>query len=118
MAKHTDQVAFFAGEVLEKTAESYPNKTALIAREGKLTFSEINEKVNCLGGNLRKEGVKQGDRVGLLLPNSLAFALGSFATQRNGAIPVNLDARLMAKELAGAFRDADVSILITHVSIL
>jgi len=114
MAKHTDQVAFFAGEVLEKTAESYPNKTTLIAREGKLTFSEINEKVNCLGGNLRKEGVKQGDRVGLLLPNSLAFALGYFATQRVGAVTVILDARLKGKELAGVLQDADLSLLITH----
>ncbi|MBI2352229.1 MAG: AMP-binding protein, partial [Deltaproteobacteria bacterium] len=88
--------------------------TALIAREGKLTFSEINEKVNCLGRNLRKEGVKQGDRVGLLLPNSLAFALSYYATQMMGAVTVVMDARLKGKELAGVLQDADLSLLITH----
>lgn len=114
MAKHTGQIGFFAGQVLEKTAKRHPDKTALIAREGKLTFSEVDEKVNCLGGNLRTEGMKQGDRVGLLLPNSLAFALAYYATQRIGATTVVLDARLRGKELAGVLRDADLKLLITH----
>lgn len=114
MANHTAQVAFFAGEVLARTAQRYPNKTALIAREGKLTFSELTDQVKKLAGHLHGEGIKPGDRVGLLLPNSIAFALGYYATQSLGAIAVILDARLRGRELTGVLRDADLRLLITH----
>ena len=118
MAKHTHQVAFFAGEVLEKTAKNYPNKTALIAREGELTFGELRDKVKNLAGHLQNEGIKPGDRVGLLLPNSIAFALCYYATQRIGAVTVVLDARLRGKELAGVLRDADLRLLVIHGRLL
>ena len=114
MANHPDPVAFFAGEILERTTLKYPGKVALICRDEELSFGAVNEKVTGLAGRLSAEGVKAGDRVGLLLPNSVAFALGYYATQRMGAVTVVMDARLKGKELAGVLRDADLSLLITH----
>lgn len=114
MANDTHQVAFFTGEILEKSAIKCPKKIALIAREGELSYEEMNEKVARLAGHLHKEGVTKGVRVGVLLPNSIAFALAYYATQRIGAVTVVLDARLKGKELSGVLRDADLSLLITH----
>lgn len=114
MAKHSDQIAFFAGQLLEETAHKYPEKTALIAREAELSFSTLNETVTRLAGHLHREGIRQGERVGLLLPNSIAFAQSYYATQRMGAVTVVLDARLKGKELIGVLQDADLSLLITH----
>ena len=114
MANHTDPIAFFVGDVLDQTARRFPEKLALSAREGELTFAALNEQVSRLAGHLHSEGIKHGDRVGLLLPNSIACALGYYATQRMGAVTVVLDARLKGKELAGVLRDADLSLLVTH----
>ena len=114
MASDTHQIGFFVGEILERTARKYPNKTTLISKEGELTFSALNEKVGCLAAHLQSEGIKQGDRVGLLLPNSTAIALSYYATQKIGAATVILDARLKGKELTGVLRDAELSLLITH----
>ena len=114
MADHPHQVGFFVGDVLAGAARKYPEKTALISRDEGLSFSQVNERVTCLAKHLQGKGIMQGDRVGLLLPNSLAFALGYFATQRVGAVTVILDARLKGKELAGVLQDADLSLLITH----
>lgn len=114
MANDTDQVVFFVGEVLERTARKYPGKAALISKEGQLSFEVTNERVTCLASWLQHEGVKRGDRVALLLPNSLAFALSYYATQRAGAVTVVLDARLKGKELLGVLQDADLRLLITH----
>lgn len=110
--------AFFVGEVLERTSRNYSGKVALISREGTLAYAELNERVTCLASHLLSEGLKQGDRVGLLLPNSLAFALAYYATQRIGAVTVVLDARLKGKELAGVLKDADLSLLITAQRLL
>jgi len=121
MAKDTrspHSVGFFAGQVLEETARKYPGKIGLVAKEGELTFRAANDQTTCLSGHLRSEGVKQGDRVGLLLPNSLAFAISYYATQKMGAVTVILDARLKGKELIGVLQDADLSLLVTHKNLL
>jgi len=114
MAIDSNQAGFFVGEVLEQTAQRYPDKTALIAKEDEMTFAQVNEKASCLAGHLQAEGIKPGDRVGLFLLNSIACALCYYAIQRIGAVSVVLDARLKGKELAGVLQDADLNLCITH----
>jgi len=91
MANDPYQVGFFVGEALERTARKYPNKVALIARERSMTFAEVKEAVTSLSAHMQREGVMQGDRVGLLLPNSIAFALGYYAAQSLGAVATVMD---------------------------
>lgn len=114
MANDTYQIGFFAGDKLDEAARKFPGKVALIAKEGEMTFAELNERASSLARHLQREGVKQGDRVGILLPNSLAFALSYYATQRMGVTSVVLDARLKGKELSGVLKDADLRLCITH----
>ncbi|MBM4298579.1 MAG: long-chain fatty acid--CoA ligase, partial [Deltaproteobacteria bacterium] len=99
MANHTDSIGFFAAEVLDKTAARQAHKTALIAKEEELSFGALNQRVHALAGHLQQDGIRQGDRVGVLLPNSTAIPLSYFATQKIGAVTVILDARLKGKEL-------------------
>ena len=66
---------------------------------------------------MQKEGICQGDRVGVLLPNSTAIPLSYFATQKIGAVTVILDARLKGKELQGVLKDADLKLLIVHAQL-
>ncbi|HET8562301.1 MAG TPA: AMP-binding protein, partial [Candidatus Binatia bacterium] len=114
MANHSDSIEFFPAEVLERTAAKHPHKVALIAKEEQLSFAALNERVRALAGHLRKEGVRQGDRAGLLLPNSIAIPLSYYATQKIGAVTVILDARLRGKELQAVLRDADLRLLVVH----
>ncbi len=114
MADDTDPVGFYAANVLEKTAARQPQKTAIIAKEQQLTFAELNRRVHALAGHLQQEGIHQGDRVGVLLPNSAAIPLSYYATQKIGAVTVILDARLKGIELQGVLKDADLELLIVH----
>jgi long-chain acyl-CoA synthetase len=114
MADDIRSVGFFVGALLEQTARKAPHKVALIARDGTLTYAQVNEKVTSLARHLQQEKIKPGDRVGILLPNSVAFALSYFATQRAGAVTVVLDARLKGKELLRVLQDASLSLLIIH----
>ena len=114
MADHSNSVGFFAAEVLERTAQKHPQKTALIAREERLTFLALSQRIHALATHLQSEGVKQGDRVGVLLPNSIAIPLSYYASQKIGAVTVILDARLRGKELQGVLKDADLKLLIVH----
>ena len=118
MAKHSDSIAFFPAEALERTAAKHPHKIALIAKEEQLGFAALNERVRALAWHLQKEGVRQGDRVGLLLPNSVAIPLSYYATQKIGTVTVIFDARLRGKELQTVLRHADLTLLIVHTQLV
>jgi long-chain acyl-CoA synthetase len=114
MANDSGSVGFFAAEVLEKTANQQPHKTAIITKDEELTFAALNRQVHQLAANLRQTGIGQGDRVGVLLPNCAAIPLSYYASQKIGAVTVILDARLKGKELQGVLKDAAVKLLIVH----
>ena len=114
MANDSGSVGFFAAEVLEKTAHRQPQKTAIITKDEELTFAALNQRIHGLAANLQQTGIRQGDRVGVLLPNCAAIPLSYFATQKIGAVTVILDARLKGKELQGVLKDAAVKLLIVH----
>ena len=114
MANDPGQIGFFAAEALARTAERQPHKTAIICKEERLTFEALNRRVQALAARLWQEGIRQGDRVGVLLPNSIAVPLSYYATQKVGAVTVILDVRLRGKELEGVLRDADLSLLVIH----
>ena len=114
MANDSGSIGFFAAEVLEKTAQRQPHKTALITKDEELNFAALNQRVHGLAANLQQAGIRQGDRVGVLLPNCAAIPLSYFATQKIGAVTVILDARLKGKELQGVLKDAAVKLLIVH----
>ncbi|MGH7852328.1 MAG: class I adenylate-forming enzyme family protein [Candidatus Binatia bacterium] len=114
MANDTDSVGFFAADILAKTAQRQPHKMALIAKEEELSFAALDQRVQALAAHLQQEGIRQGDRVGVLLPNSTAIPLSYYSTQKIGAVTVILDARLKGKELQGVLKDADLKLLIVH----
>jgi len=114
MANDSSSIAFFAAEVLEKTAQRHPRKTAIITKDEELTFADLNQRIHGLAASLQQAGIRQGDHVAVLLPNCAAIPLSYFATQRIGAVTVILDARLKGKELQGVLKDAAVKLLIVH----
>jgi long-chain acyl-CoA synthetase len=118
MANDTYPVGFFAAEVLAQTAQKQPQKTAIISKDEELTYRELARRVQALAAHLQIEDIHQGDRVGILLPNSAAIPLSYYATQKIGAVSVILDARLRGQELQGVLRDADLKLLIVHSQLL
>ena len=114
MANDSGSVGFFAAEILERTAERHPQKTAIIAKDEELTFSALTQRVHALAAHLQKEGLRQSDRIGVFLPNTTAIPLSYYAAQKIGAVTVILDARLRGKELQRVLEDADLRLLIVH----
>ena len=81
------------GDMLDKAANLYPNKEALVDNTSRLTYSQIREKANRLAIGLMELGIKPQDRVLLQLPNWNEFIYSFFAIQKIGAIDVLLLAR-------------------------
>jgi len=102
-------------DYLEKQAKERPTKPAILFKEEKITFSELNTLSNRLANRLLKAGVKKGDRVVLLFQNCPEFCVAYFAILKMGAIGVILDVRLSPVELEAIFQETEVTAVITSV---
>ncbi|MFF2288895.1 class I adenylate-forming enzyme family protein [Peribacillus butanolivorans] len=99
--------------MLEETVSKFPDKEALVENTVRLTYKEMYEKVLNISGNLQKSlGVKKGERVALLLGNSIEYALLVFACAKIGVILVLLNTRLKEKELYFMLKQSGARILI------
>ena len=54
-------------EMLERDADLFPEKPALVYKESALSYSELHSRANALANFLLDIGLNKGERVGLLL---------------------------------------------------
>ena len=101
-------------EMLETTVSRFPDKEAVIDGNVRLTYRELQKKVETVAANLSKSfQIEKGDRIALLLQNCLEFVLLVFASAKLGAIIVPLNTRLQEKELAFMLGHSGSKLLIT-----
>ncbi|HPM76910.1 MAG TPA: AMP-binding protein [bacterium] len=74
------------GQMLEKSAKEFPNLNAIWFLDSYMTFAELDDKVNRLATALAKLGLKKGDVLALLLPNSFQYVIGYYACMKLGLI--------------------------------
>lgn len=88
-------VPMLINDFLKRAVYLYPQKVAVIEGEKRITYKELQERVNRLANTLRSLGVNKGDRVAYLSPNTLAMFEGFYAVMQIGAIMVPLNTRLI-----------------------
>lgn len=94
------------GSWLVKNSDRFPEKTALVFKDKRITYPQLNEHVNRLANGLLDIGVCKGDRVGALLYNSNQLIESMFACAKIGAIFVPINYRLSTDEVAYIVRDS------------
>ena len=82
------------------------NRVALIEGDRRITFTEFDRRTDQLARALRTMGVREGDRVAVLMVNSVAFLETMFATAKLGAVFVPINFRLAAPEVAYLLADS------------
>jgi fatty-acyl-CoA synthase len=89
-----------------------PEKPAIgIADQPPLSWAQFREREIGLASALQRAGVLPGDRVGILLANSIDYVVVIFALARVGAIAVRLNWRLTSHELNFILRDSGARLL-------
>jgi fatty-acyl-CoA synthase len=84
---------------VQRWADLHPNKRAIIFKDEKITYSELNDRANRTSSWLQSLGIEKGDRVAAMLNNCPEFVELFLACARLGAIFVPLNFRLAAAEL-------------------
>jgi len=87
------------GDILDKAADVYPEKEALVDENGRFTYRQIRDQADRLAIGLADLGIAPTDRVLIQLPNWHEFVVAYFALQKIGAVPVILIARYRLYEI-------------------
>ncbi len=110
-------------DVLAEAARAFPETTAtnFVLRYmlggrftvgGKVTYRKLNEQVDRMATALYQLGVRKGDRVAVMLPNSPHYIISFFAAMRLGAIVVNVNPTYTSRELQHQLEDCGAETII------
>jgi long-chain acyl-CoA synthetase len=70
---------------LEHSAERFPEKTAIIHQNQRVTYQQLDSMANRLANALLDIGVQRGDRVAVFMDNSVEAVISIFAVLKAGA---------------------------------
>ena len=82
------------GELFERAASRYPNKEAIIYKDTRLTYQQLNSRVNSLANALIAMGLKKQDRVALILDNCYKYVEIIGACAKAGVILAPISTKL------------------------
>ncbi len=91
-------VPLLVPDFLRRSALLFPEKLAIVDGSHRFTYAEFETRVNRLSHALRAEGLRKGDRVCYLGPNSHRFLETFYATAQIGVVLVPLNYRLAASD--------------------
>lgn len=98
--------------LVRSSAARFGGKPFLIAGGDELTYVDLDRRSTRLAAALLSMGVGKGDHVGILMPNSVEWAVAWFAVTRIGAVAVPLNTFYKASELAWTTRHADLRVIL------
>ncbi len=99
-------------------ARQWPDKTAIVDGDRRLTFSELDAYTDRLAVALQGIGVSKGDFVGILAPNCLEFEIGFFGILKAGATVTTINSGYREREVAAQLTASGAAVLIVHHSLM
>lgn len=101
-------------DVIDRASGYYADKIAIIDGDRRLTYREMREFSDRLGSALVSLGLRKGERVGLLLPNSLEFLPSQHGIWKSGGVLVQMPTRASAQTQRVNLEQAAATTLIYH----
>ncbi|HEX8098151.1 MAG TPA: long-chain-fatty-acid--CoA ligase [Pyrinomonadaceae bacterium] len=100
--------------LLERRAEGAPDKHFLFSEADgrRYTYAEFDRAVNRAGKLLASRGIKKGDVVSLLMPNSVEYVTAYFACFKLGALAGPVNSLLKSHEMAFVIGNSEAKALL------
>lgn len=98
--------------LLDTAARRNPGKVALILDQMQMRYAELNGAANKIANGLRDRGVRPGDKVAIMLPNTPHFVMCYYGILKAGATVVPLNVLFKQHEVQYHLDDSDAVALI------
>ncbi|HBB36168.1 MAG TPA: D-alanine--poly(phosphoribitol) ligase [Cyanobacteria bacterium UBA8803] len=106
-------MAYLLHQLLEKSAQNYPDITAIIDLDKTVTYRELDALANQLANALKNCGVCKGDRVGICLERSLECIAAIYGILKAGAAYVPLDPSAPDDRTGFCIENCQIKVLVT-----
>src|SRR5918996_6639212 len=101
-------------EFARRTRKLYPEREAVVDGELRLTYEEFFQRCDRWSNALLVLGVKQGDRVAYIAPNTHAMLESFYAVPQLGAVLVPINYRLIADDFAYLINHSGARVVCAH----
>ncbi|MCU0286267.1 MAG: amino acid adenylation domain-containing protein, partial [Acidobacteria bacterium] len=98
----------------EKIVPGNEHKTALVFRDGRITYGELNRRANQLAFLLQSLEVGPGKVVGLMVGRSFEMIIGMLAIMKAGGAYLPIDPKLPGPRKQFMIENANISALLTN----
>lgn len=95
-------------QAFAQTAAAYPDKTAYIDQGRSYNWQQVDAMAEAWAHSLFAQGLRCGDRIGIILPNGLPWILTYLAAAKMGAVVVGLSVRYRSTELDFMLQDSAI----------
>ena len=102
-----DDPQLFVTDVLANHARHYPNKLAVVCGDTERSWHDFDRNISRVANALLTDGLQKGDKVALLMGNSVEMLEVLFGIVRAGGCVVPLSGLLTADQLAVLIDDCD-----------
>lgn len=92
---------------LENSAQNYPDRTAIVFGDTRLSYPQVNGAANQVANLLVSRGIQPGDKVAISCPNLPYFTIIYYGILKAGATVVPLNVLLKGREVAYHLGDSD-----------
>jgi len=103
------------GKILEDKAAMNAGRVAVITEHERITYNQLNERVNRVGNALKAMGITKNDKVCVMLPNIPEFLYAWWGNAKLGGVTVPLNTALKGDGLAYIINHSDAeTIILSH----
>ena len=99
-------------DVLEQSCSKYKDRMAYHNMGAEISYSELDYLTRNFAASLQNMGLKQGDRIALMMPNILQYPVALFGALRAGLVVVNTNPMYTARELRHQLVDAGAKAIV------
>jgi benzoate-CoA ligase family protein len=103
---------------IDRPAQEYPDRIAILGGPTPIHYRELHELTNRFGNALKIMGCAPGERVLIVLPDSVEFVAAFFGTTKIGAVAVPVNPLAKSADFSYYVTDSDARIAVVHVSIV
>jgi acyl-CoA synthetase (AMP-forming)/AMP-acid ligase II len=102
------------GQITKLNAKKYPETIALKDCNRQFTYPQLNQRINRLAHALLGLELEKGDKVAVLLENSIEIVEIFLAAAKTGLVVVPINFRLVGPEVAYIINNSDAKVFIVH----
>lgn len=103
-------------DLVREAAQARPDGAAFVSEDRTTTWDAVDRQVHAVAGGLTALGLTTGDRVAIVMENSVEFVASYFGVMRAGLVAVPVSPAYTEVELSGVFEQSGAKLVLASAA--